>query len=471
MVFNSFSYLVFFIVTASLYFIIPHKFRWIVILLGSYFFYMSWKPIYGLLLLATTFLDWILALIMKRFQEKATKKLILIISILSNLSILFFFKYFDFFSTSLWSIFKFSNEPLILQLILPIGISFYTFQSLAYIIDVYRGELPAEKNFFRYAAFVSFFPHLVSGPILRPANIIPQLHAKKEWNLENWKMGLFLIGTGLIKKIVIADRLGFFVNSIYLHPQSFSGITLLVATYLFAFQIYCDFSGYTDIAIGSARILGYTIPENFRQPYLSLSISEFWKRWHISLSSWLRDYLYIPLGGNRRGKLRTYQNLMTTMLLGGIWHGAAWTFVIWGFLHGLYLATEKFFGNVTIKFTKSIPLVLTRFFQIFLTFNLVSFAWIFFRAASLRDALYIVKTIATHFGTFQSPLVSTNKIALYIGLVFLLLIFDVFEAKKAFVKKFLELPWYYQWTLGYAVFFVLIFWGVEIGPQFIYFQF
>jgi len=443
----------------------------VVILCGSYFFYMSWRPEFGLLLFGTTLVDWYLALVMARQQTPLRKKLVLALAVAANISVLFFFKYFDFATSSLWSLFGYS-DPLVLNILLPIGISFYTFQSIAYMVDVYRKDLQPERNFFRYATFVSFFPHLVAGPILRPANILPQIRQHKEWSAENLKIGLFYIATGLIKKVVIADRLGVFVDQVYLQPELYSGATLLAATYLFAFQIYCDFSGYTDIAIGSARILGYTIPDNFRQPYFSQSLTEFWRRWHISLSSWLRDYLYIPLGGNRKGTVRTYANLLITMFLGGLWHGAAWTFVIWGLLHGLYLAAERFIAKLAGADagarSKSYWAAALR---VLVAFNLVSFAWIFFRADSLDDALYIIKSIFGHFGTLYSPTIPLTSLALYGILILVLLAFDYWQGHERAAEKFAALKWYWRWPLAYAAIFGLIFFAAQSGAQFIYFQF
>ena len=473
MVFNSFAYFVFFLTILTVYYATPLRFRWMVILCGSYFFYMSWNPAYGLLLFSTTFMSWVLVrLMVSKPRRTIRKRTIFVTSIVLNLGALFLFKYFDFVSTSFWTLFKYANEPLLIELLLPIGISFYTFQSLAYVIDVYRGDLPPERNFFRYATFISFFPPLVSGPILRPANILPQVHEEKVWNSENLKIGLFYIATGIVKKLIIADRIGVFVDQIYLQPELYSGATLLVATYLFAFQIYCDFSGYTDIAIGSARILGYTIPDNFRQPYLSQSVTEFWRRWHISLSSWFRDYLYIPLGGNRKGEWRTYGNLLITMILAGIWHGAAGTFIIFGALHGLYLVTERLLGRFKITMPIFSRLhVVPIAFRVFLTFNFVALAWIFFRAASIGEALHIVGKIVGDFGVFHSSVIPLSSLALYGVMICGLLVFDYLEMKRAISQKILAMAWPYRWALAYAVIFSLIFFGSESGGQFIYFQF
>ncbi len=473
MVFNSFQYFIFFPIVVAVYFLTPRKYRWIVVLLGSYYFYLSWKPVYGFLLLATTLLDWTLALWMTRYSDKKMRKRILVLSIIANLAVLGFFKYFNFLSGSVWDLFGLHGDPVLLKIILPIGISFYTFQSLAYMIDVYRGDLGPERNFFRYAAFVSFFPHLVSGPILRPSSIIPQLREEKAWNPENVRIGLYLIATGLIKKVIIADRLGAFVETAYSAPASLSGGMLALATYCFAFQIYCDFAGYTDIAIGSAKILGYDILDNFRQPYFSKNIQEFWQRWHISLSNWLRDYLYIPLGGNRKGEFATYRNLMITMILGGLWHGASWTFVGWGLLQGILLCCSKLFDPIKIKIREKLkfPSWVFNVWSILITFHLVCFSWIFFRARSLFEARLIVRKILSGPWTIDYSIFSLQDLKLAAILIVCLVIFDIFESKKNILKFVSQLPWYYSLPLAYIAVVLLISLGVESGPQFIYFQF
>jgi alginate O-acetyltransferase complex protein AlgI len=473
MVFNSFSYLVFIVATVAAFFSTPQRFRWVVVLLASYFFYMSWRPIYGLLLLGTTLADWSLALVMGRSADPGARRTILTISVVMNLAVLAVFKYFTFLSTTVWSLLELKGSPLIIRLALPIGISFYTFQSLAYMIDVYRGRLLPERNFGRYAAFVAFFPHLVSGPILRPAHIIPQLHEDKMWSWQNLDQGLFLIATGLIKKVVIADRLGPIVEKAYDAPTGLSGATLLMATYLFAIQIYCDFAGYTDIAIGSARILGYQIPDNFRQPYFSATIQEFWRRWHISLSTWLRDYLYIPLGGNRKGSVRTYVNLMITMLLGGLWHGPAWTFVAWGLLQGLLLSLSRLTLDWRDRLWARVgaPAFLVSIVRIAVTFNLVAASWVVFRARTIAEAIRIFRTIALDFGGFQPALFSRDDLTFAVYAVVALLLFDLLQTRQLVSRWVSSLSWTRQVALAYLAVLVLIAFGVQNGPQFIYFQF
>ncbi|MEK7180802.1 MAG: MBOAT family O-acyltransferase [Patescibacteria group bacterium] len=439
---------------------------------------MSWKPAYGLLLFAVTFIDWILALWMEKFVETSKRKMILVAGIVVNLGALIFFKYFDFISVSLWGLFSISTPPLIFNIILPIGISFYIFQSTAYMIDIYRRKLPPEKNLGKYAAFVSFFPHLISGPILIPSSIIPQLHEKKEWKGENIRGGLFLIGVGLIKKVVIADSLSFLVNTAYYSPAGLSGATLLLATYFFAFQLYCDFSGYTDIAIGSAKVLGYQIPDNFRQPYFSKTIAEFWRRWHISLSTWFRDYFYYPLAftiSKYSKKAGVYLGILITFFVVGLWHGAGWTYILMGSLFGFYIVigttTQSFRARIASAIGFSRFPFLVKLWKIFFTFNLVSFAWIFFRADSIHTAFTITKNIFVNFGRLDYSILSRMDIFFAVFLIVTLVIFDAFESKKSLSKRLASLPWYYQMAFAYVIVLILMVLGVQQGPRFIYFQF
>ena len=321
---------------------------------------------------------------------------------------LFFYKYFDFISVSIFELFMPKDEPILLNLLLPVGISFYTFQTLSYVIDVYRGDIKTERNFFFYALFVSFFPQLVAGPIERPGNLIPQLKNPKKFNKDDAIKGAKHMIVGFFKKICVADTIAVAVNSVYNNVESATSFGVLLATVLFAVQIYCDFSGYTDIAIGCARIMGIRLMKNFDHPYHATTIKEFWSRWHISLSSWFRDYLYIPLGGNRCSKFRHLMNVFIVFLVSGIWHGAAWTFVIWGAIHGVY----QIIGNLTYKprarliracgFTeKSLGVVWVRRI---ITFILVAFAWLFFRANSVEDALYLLKTLFAFEGGISDTL-------------------------------------------------------------------
>ncbi|RYE17698.1 MAG: MBOAT family protein, partial [Sphingobacteriaceae bacterium] len=325
-----------------------------------------------------------------------TRKLYLVLSLVANLGVLVFFKYYNFLNdnlTALLGSFNYSNHIPYLTILLPIGLSFHTFQAMSYTIEVYRGNQPAEKHFGIYALYVMFYPQLVAGPIERPQNIIYQFYEKHRFNSEEFKAGLMQMATGLFKKVVIADRLSILVDGAYAHPKTQSGTTLLVATLFYSFQIYCDFSGYSDMAIGAARTMGFRLMENFRSPYFSRSVSEFWSRWHISLSTWFRDYLYIPLGGNRVAISRWCFNLMVVFIVSGFWHGANWTFIVWGALHGTFLIINLTYNKLlqyngyTFK-----PYPLKSLFQIIGTFCIVSFAWVFFRAAYVSDAIYIVKS-------------------------------------------------------------------------------
>ena len=338
MLFNSFAFAVFLPIVFILYWVLPHKARWILILAASYYFYMSWNAKYIFLILFTTIISYVAAILLEKTENLRTKKGILVGTAVICLGVLFFFKYFNFVSESVTAVFRLfaiQMNPVLLNLLLPVGISFYTFQTLSYVIDVYKGDVKVEHHFGYYATFISFFPQLVAGPIERTNNLLPQIKTEHKFNYDQATYGLKLMVWGYFKKIVIADTLSQFVSKVYDAPQGFSGFALILATVFFTLQIYCDFSGYSDIAIGTAKLLGINLMTNFKSPYFSQSIKEFWSRWHISLSTWFRDYVYIPLGGSRVGKIRHAVNLLITFLISGLWHGANWTFVIWGGIHGL----------------------------------------------------------------------------------------------------------------------------------------
>ncbi|MDD3264071.1 MAG: MBOAT family protein [Candidatus Nanoarchaeia archaeon] len=356
MMFNSIVFLLFFIIVVIIYYLIKPKYRWILLLISSYIFYMSWKIEYIILIIISTLIDYFMGLKIYQSSNLKKRKIFLIISLISNLGILFIFKYFNFFISSIGSIFTLFNIsyiPISLKVLLPVGISFYTFQTMSYTIDVYRKKLNPEKHLGRFAVYVSFFPQLVAGPIERATNLLPQFSKESEENkrlkYENVKEGISLMIIGYFKKIVIADNLAIIVNQIYSNPTGYSSIMLIIATIFFSFQIYGDFSGYSDIARGISKIMGYDLMINFKRPYFAKSIGEFWKRWHISLSTWFRDYLYIPLGGNKVTIKRNLFNLFLVFLISGIWHGANYTFIIWGALNGIYLIIEKIYD---IKFYK-----------------------------------------------------------------------------------------------------------------------
>ncbi len=348
MTFTSPEFVIFFSAFVPLYFATAHRYRWVLLLLASYFFYAYGSGIYVVLILFSTLVDYTSARAMGVTTNPRRKKLLLAASLTVNLGTLFIFKYFNFFNQSFAALAEVLSVgyPIgALSVLLPVGISFYTFQSMAYTIDVYRGAIEPEKHLGIMATFVAFFPQLVAGPIERAQHMLPQFRRRVQFDTERTVAGLRLILWGAFKKIVIADRLAIYVNTVYNAPERHSGLPLLIATVFFAFQIYSDFSAYTDIAIGSAKILGFDLMENFRQPYFSKSAREFWARWHISLSTWFRDYLYIPLGGNRVPFPRYLLNLMIVFVVSGLWHGASWTFVIWGALHGIYIVVEATLRN------------------------------------------------------------------------------------------------------------------------------
>ena len=432
MVFNSFEFLIFFPIFLLLYRILPLKFRWVMMLLLSLVFYMSWQADLLYLILFTTVVSYTCAIkIEKHKGKRKTQKAYMIFAVSASLFVLFFFKYFNFVSkniSGLLNLFGAQVSDFTLNLILPVGISFYTFQTLSYVIDVYRGTMPAERHFGYYALYVTFFPQLVAGPIERPENLIPQLKEKNPFNVNDTAMGLKFMMVGFFKKIVVADGVAKFVDAVYNNVESGShalvnGFTVLIATLLFAVQIYCDFSGYTDIAIGCARVLGIRLMQNFNDPYVATSIKDFWRRWHISLTSWFTDYVYIPLGGSRCAKWRHLLNIMIVFLLSGIWHGAAWTYILWGVLHGVY----QIVGNLTAKprqrLLNKIGISETNFAVVWtrriITFLLVSFAWMIFRANSLSD---LGSLIATLFGGWSSVSISESLKALELSLINILTI-------------------------------------------------
>ena len=425
MLFNSLQFLIYFPMVTTLYFLLPHRWRWLLLLAASCYFYMCFIPIYLLILVVTITVDYLAGIGLDscdrwqpvrpihpvtdyldgfaiKFIRITMKKRVLLASILCNVGMLFFFKYFNFANSNIAQLATWLdwNYPIKhLAIILPIGLSFHTFQSMSYTIEVYRNKFRAERHFGLFALYVMFYPQLVAGPIERPQNLLPQFHQPKTFDYALMKSGLKLMTWGFFKKLVIADRMADYVNSVYNAPSGQHGLTLLVATLLFAVQIYCDFSGYSDIAIGAARVMGFKLMTNFNIPYIAMSIKEFWGRWHISLSTWFKDYLYFPLGGNRVSPARHYLNLFIVFLVSGIWHGANWTFVIWGALHGVYqiltVATERASEHFRQALGISRFPTLERGLRIAITFALVCFAWIFFRAATIGDAWQIIRTIAT----------------------------------------------------------------------------
>jgi alginate O-acetyltransferase complex protein AlgI len=404
MLFNSFEFLIFFPTVLVLYFLLPHKFRWLLLLIASYTFYMFWRVQYALILVCSTLIDYMCGRIMGSYSddEKKERRPWLWISLATNLGILFTFKYYLFFSgaaSDLAAMLGMNYAAPAFKFLLPMGISFYTFQTMSYSIDVYHGRIKAERHLGIFALFVTFFPQLVAGPIERAGNLLGQLKQKHEFDYNRVTSGLKLMAWGLFKKVVIADHIARIVNQVYNNPTDYQGASLLIATIFFAIQIYCDFSGYSDMAIGAARVMGFNLMENFRRPYFSRSIKEFWSRWHISLSTWFRDYLYIPLGGNRVVKWRWYYNLFVTFFISGLWHGANWTFLVWGALHGFYLVFGEITSEQRQKLYDSTGLnrnpALKSALQLASTFTLVCLAWVFFRANTVSEGWYIITHIPT----------------------------------------------------------------------------
>lgn len=485
MLFNSLGFILFFPIVVGGYFLIPHKYRWILLLISSYYFYMSWNPKYIVLIFTTTLISYLSGIYIEKTESKSKKKFYLNFSIISNLLILFVFKYFNFFNGSLRDVFNHFNLSYGIpnfKLLLPVGISFYTFQSLSYSIDVYRGTKSAEKHFGIYALYVSFFPQLVAGPIERSDRLLPQFYEKHNFDYKRVTDGLKIMAWGYFKKVVIADRLAILVNTVYNNPTEYRGLPLIVASVFFAFQIFCDFSGYSDIAIGSAKVMGFDLMKNFDRPYFSKTIAEFWRRWHISLSTWFRDYLYIPMGGNRVKISRYYFNIFFTFLISGLWHGASWTFVIWGALHGVYQIIGHITKSVRKKFVDVIGLSkipkVHDFIKVIITFVLVDFAWIFFRANSMKDAIYIVKNLFANVEIGNSALNSLfnlglDKNSFFIGVISILImeIIHLIKGKIDIIKNLSQSPMLFRWTCYYAIIFSIIVFGVFEQSQFIYFQF
>lgn len=495
MLFNSISFLIYFPVVVVIYFITPSKYRYIWLLLSSYYFYMSWSPKYAVLMLISTAITYYSGVLIKTSNLKKDnkrkefeKKLWVGLSFTINLSILFFFKYFNFLNETFISIFnQFDTKWVVpnFNVLLPVGISFYTFQALSYTMDVYRDDIKAESNFAKYALFVSFFPQLVAGPIEKSTNLLPQLTKAHKFNYTRIKEGLLLMLWGLFKKIVIADRLAVVVNTVYNSPQQYEGFSLIIATVFFAFQIYCDFSSYSDIAIGSAKVMGFDLMENFNRPYFSKSIAEFWRRWHISLGGWFRDYLYFPLGGSRVSKLKKYRNVMIVFLLSGLWHGASWNFVIWGALHGSFQVLGYEFTSIRKKTTSLFKIRKDSFsyklYQVIFTFMLVDFAWIFFRSNNFTDTKYILSNIlnfnpwVVFDGTLYKLGLDEYDFKLAIYLIIFLLIIQLIQRRIIINNWIKNQHVFLRWSIYFiGIYSIIIFGYYGSGyeaSQFIYFQF
>lgn len=497
MIFNSIDFLIFFPITLLIYFILPAKIKQFWLLVASYYFYMCWNAKYALLLLFSTLITYLSGILLEKAKHlslpeerrTACKKLVVALSFVLNLSVLFYFKYINFAFSALAGLFhrihiEFTAPAF--DIVLPVGISFYTFQALSYTMDVYRDEIYAEKNFPRYALFVSFFPQLVAGPIERSKNLLKQLDRPGTFRFERARDGFLLMLWGYFLKIVLADRLAVFVDTVYADYQTYAGWYLVIATMFFAVQIYCDFYGYSVIAMGAANILGIRLMENFDAPYLSVSVTEFWRRWHISLTSWFRDYLYIPLGGNRKGKLRKYWNRMVVFLVSGLWHGADFTYIIWGGLNGFYQIVEEISKPARDKFVSLFSLNRESIGHKLLctagSFVLVDFAWIFFRADRLKDALQIIASLFTaknpwilFDGSLYQCGIDRANFQLALCCLCILFFADYCKKKGIQIRKVIERQdaWFRWLFIAFSVWGILTFgmWGSSDAANFIYFQF
>lgn len=448
------------------------------LLVSSCYFYMAFVPIYILILGFTIIVDYFAGIWIENAEGKR-RKLFLIFSLVANIGVLAVFKYYNFLNENLSVLLSglgAHNHIPYLKILLPIGLSFHTFQAMSYTIEVYRGKQKAERHFGIYSLYVMFYPQLVAGPIERPQNLLHQFREKYDFDYDRVTSGLRLMAWGLFKKAIIADRLSIVADSVFTNPTYFTSFELIVATVFFSFQIFCDFSGYSDMAIGAARIMGFKLMTNFNKPYHARSIHEFWARWHISLSTWFKDYLYIPLGGNRVKVYRWYFNLFIVFLVSGLWHGANWTFIIWGALHGFYLVfalvTQKWRTKISSTlFIDKIPGI-----QTLTTFVLVAFAWIFFRANSLDKAWYIITHLTTDFShgltiNFAKIKLSQASFIASCGLIILLQAVHTFQNYKNISTWFMAKSVYLRWAVYFSVVLSIYYFGIYEDKQFIYFQF
>lgn len=495
MIFNSVDFLIFFPIVTFIYFIIPHRFRWFWLLISSYYFYMCWNPRYAILIAASTIITYLSGILIDkanqiRDEKKSIglKKLWVFMSFAINLGILFIFKYANFFNGIIKSIFSWLNITVNIptfNFLLPVGISFYTFQALSYTMDVYRKDVRAERNLGKYALFVSFFPQLVAGPIEKSKNLLYQFDEKHSFDYDRAKNGLLLMIWGFFQKVLVADRLAILVDNVYNNPNGHKGFEIITATIFFAFQIYCDFGSYSDIARGAAEVMGFRLSKNFERPYFSKSIKEFWRRWHITLSAWFKDYLYIPLGGSRCSKLRNYFNIMVVFLISGLWHGADMSFVIWGGLHGAFQVIGDILKPLKEKLRRVFKIKTDVFsyklLQVVITFILVDFAWIFFRANSYSDAKILIKNmmyfnpwIFTDNSIYNLGLDSKEFLVAIIGIIVVLAV-NMMQRNKSLRIQLSRQNTSFRWVMYLiAVLSILIFgmYGPDYSAQqFIYFQF
>lgn len=496
MLFNSVEFLIFFPIVTLIYFIIPHRVRYIWLLVCSYYFYMCWNAVYALLLFGSTLITWLSGLAIDAYKKKDDEESklrcqgMVAISFVLNLSILMVFKYTGFIIDNLNLLFGRIGVTFALpefNILLPVGISFYIFQALSYTVDIYRGDVKVEKNLLRYSLFVSFFPQLVAGPIERSSRLVAQLYERHYFDFDRMARGLMLMLWGYFQKMVIADRVAVLVSQVFDYYTYYSGLQVFIGCIFFAVQIYCDFAGYSMIAVGAAQVMGFDLMENFRRPYLAVSVADFWRRWHISLTSWFRDYLYIPLGGNRKGKLAKYRNIMIVFLTSGLWHGANWTYIIWGGLNGLYQIVGELLRPVREGVKKVFRVkkdaASSRLLSMLITFLLVDFTWIFFRADNLSAAVGVIRQLFSGFNLsvlFDGSLYSMglSQIDFTIGIlaIIVLLAVDILHERDFRIRSWiLSQGIWLRWTIYMAAIFSILLFGFY-GPnydaaQFIYFQF
>ena len=471
MLFNSIEFLIFFPIVTLLFYLLPHKYRWIHLLIASCIFYMFFIPQYIFILLITILIDYIAGILIDK-TPGGSKKIFLIISIISTCLVLFIFKYFDFFNHNMLILshkFGFYYPEKIIKFVLPIGLSFHTFQSLSYVIEVYRGRQKAERHFGIYSLYVMFYPQLVTGPIERPQNLLVQLRENKNFNYSNIAQGLRLILFGLFTKMVIADNLAVYVDQIYASPSEHSTSSILIGLLFYSFQIYCDFYGYSSIAVGCAKAMGYNLMDNFKNPYLAFNISEFWQRWHISLSTWFRDYVYFSLGGNRVKIHRWVINILIVFVISGLWHGANWTFVIWGLAHGMVYVVEVILNKLTglKKIESKWLLYISNGFKIIKTFIIVSLIWILFRASNFHQVKIIIKSLLNNLHIKDNFTVDF-KVWIFLGLFIML---DILLFKSRFDKWCDNKNVFLRWSIYAIMIFVIIVFSSVSNFPFIYFQF
>lgn len=470
MLFNSFEFFIFFVVVLILYFLLNHRWQNRMLLVASYVFYGFWDWRFLFLMAISTITDFFVARKIEFSEDRCKRKLLLLLSIVVNLSILGFFKYCNFFVENFIDLMGLLGVHLnakTFNIILPMGISFYTFQTMSYTIDVYRRKMQSTDHFFDFALFVSFFPQLVAGPIERASRLLPQVLNPRKVTLDDFYQGSFLVFWGLFLKVFIADNMAKIVDPVFLNHSNFGGQEILMSIYAFAFQIFCDFAGYSNIARGTARMMGFHLIINFNLPYFATNPSDFWRRWHISLSSWLRDYLYIPLGGNRLGTVNTYRNLFLTMLLGGLWHGASWTFVVWGAYHGLLLVLYRISQPVIPRVKNKIGNIVLSALKMIFFFHLVCFGWMLFRSQSLGQVGDLLHVMVSQFeAEFKFEVWKY-----FFGPVSVLIFIQLLQYWKNDLMAPFKLPLILRSVFYVICFYLILFFGVEGGKEFIYFQF